>query len=151
MLKLRLAQENDLAGILRLYTHLNNNSLPVIDRNVKKVWKNILCDNNRHTIIACDDDSVVASATLFINQSLVQGQRPFALVEYVVTHPNYRGQGLAKKLLNKALDIAQENNCYKIMLVTGQSDERVHNLYQKMGYKSQGKTAYVKELEERLY
>lgn len=151
MLKIRLAQKNDLAGLLELYTHLNDNSLPQIDKRIKNVWDDILCDQSRHTLIACDDSTVVASVTLFINQSLVSGQRPFALVEYVVTHPEYRGKGIAKQLLEQAFKIAQQNNCYKIMLVTGQSDEGVHNLYQKMGYSSKGKTAYVKGLEERLY
>jgi len=142
--------QKDLSGMLELYTHLNSNPFTQIDDRIKDVWNKILNDTNRHTLVACVGDKIAASVTLFINESLVRSQRPFALVEYVVTHPDYRGNGFAKKLMSEAQEIAEQNNCYKIMLVTGQSDETVHKLYQKAGYKSQGKTAYVKELEERL-
>ena len=111
----------------------------MIDRNVKEGGK-IFFATIIGTIIACDDDSVVASATLYKPKPCARAT-PFALVEYVVTHLIIGGKDC--KTLNKALDIAQENNCYKIMLVTGQSDERVHNLYQ-MGYKSQGKQHMLK-------
>lgn len=150
MIEIREAMQNDLLEMLEIYTHLNSNPFPQIDDRIKDIWSKILNDKNRHTLVACDSGKITASVTLFINESLVKNQRPFALVEYVVTHPEHRGNGFAKKLMAEAQQIAEQNNCYKIMLITGQSDETVHRLYQKAGYKSQGKTAYVKELEERL-
>ncbi|MEG0979152.1 MAG: GNAT family N-acetyltransferase [Oscillospiraceae bacterium] len=150
MIEITRADSADLEGLLELYVHLNDNSLPKIDERIENIWSEILEDKNRHTLVARDKKRVVASLSLFINQSLVRNQRPFALVEYVVTHPEYRGKGIAGKLLEIAQQKSQEQNCYKIMLITGQSSEKVHRLYQNSGYKSQGKTAYVKELEERL-
>lgn len=150
MIEIREAIREDLEDLLELYTHLNDNPMPEIDTRIEEIWDDITNDKNRHTFVAVVDDKAAATLTLFINQSLVRNQRPFALVEYVVTHPDFRGGGIASALLSVAQKKAKDFNCYKIMLITGQSSETVHKLYQNSGYKSQGKTAYVKELEERL-
>ena len=81
---------------------------------------------------------LLSTVTLIITESLTHGQRPFALVEYVVTDQNHRGQGLAFSLLGLAKQIAREAGCYKIMLVTGHSEPGVHRLYKKAGYHSEG-------------
>ncbi len=36
----------------------------------------------------------------------------------VVTHEKYRKRGYGTKVLQKAVEIAKENNCYKVMLMT---------------------------------
>lgn len=149
MVKIKVASHKDLDGMLELYTHLNDYQKPEVDTRVKSVWENILNDENRYTLVAYQDKKVVSSLTLFINQSLAKNQRPFALIEYVVTSPECRGKGIATKLLEKAETIAQKSNCYKMMLITGQKNEYVHKLYKNFGFKSEGKTAYVKELGER--
>ena len=45
--------------------------------------------------------------------------RPYAFVENVVTHGEYRKKGYAADCLNFAKKIAEENNYYKMMLLTG--------------------------------
>ncbi len=150
MIEITQAKETDLVGMLELYTNLNGYTVPLVDSRVESVWNKILEEESRYTFVARENERVIATLTLFIHQTLASGQRPFALAEYLVTHPDYRGLGIAGIMLSVAQKIAQRNNCYKIMLITGQSSETVHRLYQRAGYKSQGKTAYVKELEERL-
>lgn len=46
-----------------------------------------------------------------------------AFVENVVTHKEYRGKGYATDCLNYAREIAQKNNCYKMMLLTGSKEK----------------------------
>ena len=100
-----------------------------------------------HTLVAEEGGALLSTVTLIITESLTHGQRPFALVEYVVTDQNHRGQGLAFSLLGLAKQIAREAGCYKIMLVTGHSEPGVHRLYKKAGYHSEGKTAYSQYLD----
>ena len=72
--------------------------------------------------------------------------RPYAFIENVVTHSDYRGRGYATACLNYARQIAVENNCYKMMLLTGSKKEETLNFYKKAGYNSEDKTAFIQWL-----
>ncbi len=143
---IREAVYSDLEGLLELYTQLNDNSMPVIDDRVHAVWQRLLGREGIHTLVAAEGSAILSSVTVTIIDSLTHGQRPYALVEYVITGHAYRGRGLAGALLERARELAEEAGCYKMMLVTGHSEPHVHRLYQRAGYRSEGKTAYVQYL-----
>lgn len=147
MIQFREAVQGDLEGLLQLYTQLNDNTMPEIDERVTGTWERMLGQEQLHTLVAEEGGVLLSTVTLLLTESLTHGQRPFALVEYVVTDQKHRGQGLALALLALAKQIAQEAGCYKIMLVTGHSEPGVHRLYQKAGYRSEGKTAYSQYLD----
>ena len=75
--------------------------------------------------------------------NLTRGVRPYAFVENVVTHADYRKRGYATSCLDLAKQIARENNCYKMMLLTGSKEESTLNFYRKAGYNSSDKTAFI--------
>ena len=72
--------------------------------------------------------------------------RPYAFVENVVTHADYRGRGYATECLNYAKAIAERENCYKMMLLTGSKKETTLKFYEKAGYNSTDKTAFIQWL-----
>jgi len=74
---------------------------------------------------------------------LTRGVRPYALIENVVTHPAYRGKGLATRCLQFARETAERENCYKIMLLTGAKDEKTLEFYRRAGFNSSDKTAFI--------
>ncbi len=76
--------------------------------------------------------------------NLTRGVRPYAFVENVVTHVDYRKKGYATACLNFAKQIAKENHCYKMMLLTGSKEESTLNFYRNVGYISTDKTAFIK-------
>lgn len=78
--------------------------------------------------------------------NLTRNARPYALIENVVTHPDYRKRGLASQCLNYAKQIARQADCYKIMLLTGAKDEATLNFYRKAGFNSSDKTAFIQWL-----
>ena len=78
--------------------------------------------------------------------NLTRNVRPFALVEYVVTHGEYRNRGYAGLCLSYAKELAIGCNCYKIMLVTGSKDPKTLHFYESCGYSSRDKTAFVQTL-----
>ncbi len=143
---IREAVYSDLEGLLKLYTQLNDNTMPEMDERVQAVWQRLLSRENIHTLVAAEGGAILSSVTVTVIDSLTHGQRPYALVEYVVTSRAHRGQGLAGALLERARELAREAGCYKMMLVTGHSEPNVHKLYQRAGYQSEGKTAYVQYL-----
>lgn len=144
--QLREAVQEDLQGLLELYTQLNNNEMPAIDERVRAVWQRILRQDSLHTLVAEEDGRLLSTVTVTVIDSLTHGQRPYALVEYVVTDSRHRGRGLAFSLLELARQTASKAGCYKIMLVTGHSEPGVHRLYRRAGYRSEEKTAYSQYL-----
>ncbi len=143
---IREVEKKDLEGLLKLYTHLNNNPMPEIDSRIMEIWNTILEDKSHHIIVGCISDEIVSSCVLVIIPNLTRGQRPYALIENVVTSENHRGKGYATQILNYAKNIAIQNNCYKIMLLTGSKEESTLNFYRKAGYNSEDKTGFIQWL-----
>lgn len=80
-----------------------------------------------------------------------------AEINYIVTFEKYKRRGVAKKLLNKALEDMVENCCEIVTLEVEINNKPAINLYQSCGFKIeairknyyQGKDAYLmsKEVE----
>ena len=137
---------SDLDGLLKLYTQLLENEIPDKTDDVLMLWNRIISNNDHHIIVAEEDGKIVSSCVCVIVPNLTHNQRPYALVENVVTDENYRSRGLATACLNYAKSIAQKENCYKIMLMTGSKKESTLNFYRRAGYNSSDKTAFIQWL-----
>lgn len=144
---LREAKENDLKDILKLYLFLHETSVPEDSEQLRKTWDNILNDENHHLIIAETDGKIVASCVCVIIPNLTRNVRPYAFVENVVTHRDYRKKGYATACLKYAKQIAEANNCYKIMLLTGSKEEDILSFYRNAGYNSSDKTAFIRWID----
>ncbi len=98
--------------------------------------------------IVCEiDGKIVASCVCVIIPNLTRNVRPYAFVENVVTHGEYRKKGYATDCLNFAKKIAEENHCYKMMLLTGSKEESTLNFYRNAGYNSSDKTAFIQWID----
>lgn len=144
---LREVQEGDLQGLLELYQYLGDNSVPDTLESAAPVWSYILQNRNYHIIVADKNGQLVSSCTLIIIPNLTHEQHPYALIENVVTHPDFRGKGLGTAVLDAAREIAAEEGCYKIMLLTGSKKESTHRFYQNAGYRADFKTGYCQKIE----
>ena len=143
---IREANENDLNEILKLYLFLHETSVPENTEQLKRTWNSILSDENHHLIVCEEDNRIVASCVCVIIPNLTRNVRPYAFVENVVTHEDYRKKGYGTACLNRAKEIAEENNCYKIMLLTGSKNPDTLNFYKNAGYNSSDKTAFIQWL-----
>ena len=98
--------------------------------------------------IVCEiDGKIVASCVCVIIPNLTRNVRPYAFVENVVTHGAYRKKGYATDCQNFAKKIAEENHCYKMMLLTGSKEESTLNFYRNAGYNSSDKTAFIQWID----
>ena len=143
----REATKNDLNNLLQLYLHLHEDKIPEDSMNLRETWEIIQSDGNHHIILNERDGILVSSCVCVIIPNLTRNVRPYAFIENVVTHEKYRGYGYATECLNYAKQIAVENNCYKMMLLTGSKEESTLNFYSKAGYNSTDKTAFIQWLE----
>ncbi|MDL2233454.1 GNAT family N-acetyltransferase [Ruminococcaceae bacterium OttesenSCG-928-L11] len=144
---IREVQLQDLPQLLGLYSFLHSNAIPPLDNGIEGIWRTILNDPHHHIIVGVDGDTIISSCVLVIIPNLTHNQRPYALIENVITHPEHREKGHATALLNYAKQLAVDSNCYKIMLMTGSKKESTLAFYQRSGYNSNDKTAFIQWLE----
>ena len=142
----REVQEKDLNDLLEVYLHLHEESVPELTEYLKKTWSTILADENHHIIVKEIDGKLVSSCVCVIIPNLTRNVRPYAFVENVVTHEEYRGNGYAGECLDYAKNIAEKENCYKMMLLTGSKKPETLRFYEKAGYNSSDKTAFIQWL-----
>lgn len=142
----REAEREDLKGILELYLCLHETSVPRQSEHLAHTWEQILQDENHHLIVNEMEGKIVSSCVCVIIPNLTRNVRPYAFIENVVTHTDFRGRGLAAECLDHAKEIAQQNGCYKMMLLTGSHEEKTLDFYKRAGYNSVDKTAFIQWL-----
>lgn len=137
---------NDLEGILELYKQLHNNTMPEKNERLSALWESILKDDHHHVLVAEEQDKIVSSCVCIIIPNLTHCQQPYALVENMVTDREHRGRGYATACLKYAREIAVQNRCYKMMLLTSAKSEKTLRFYENAGYNSEDKTGFVQWL-----
>ena len=140
---IREIRVDELDELLNLYLFLHEDEIPENSEHLKDTWNSIVTDKNHHIIVCEIDGKIVSSCVCVIIPNLTRNVRPYAFIENVVTNEAYRAKGYATDCLNYARKIAEENNCYKMMLLTGSKKEETLNFYRKAGYNSTDKTAFI--------
>ncbi|MCQ2515523.1 MAG: GNAT family N-acetyltransferase [Saccharofermentans sp.] len=138
--------KTELHELLELYLNLHEDSVPEMTDALERAWDAIMSDDNHHLIVNVVDGKIVSSCVCVVIPNLTRGIRPYAFIENVVTHQDYRGHGYAKECLNYAKKIAEQANCYKMMLLTGSKAESTLKFYEAAGYNSSDKTAFIQWL-----
>ncbi|HJF27716.1 MAG TPA: GNAT family N-acetyltransferase [Acinetobacter lwoffii] len=62
--------------------------------------------------------------------------RPYAYLQDLFTHPDYRGQGVARKLIEHVYQVAQQRNCDRVYWLTQESNRQAQVLYDKVAKKT---------------
>ncbi|UKS28525.1 GNAT family N-acetyltransferase [Paenibacillus sp. HWE-109] len=140
---IRTIYKNELPKLLELYKHLNKDDPELNVEDLDSLWGKIYNDLNMHYIVVDKDNQLVASCVLVIIPNLTRNARPYGLIENVVTHADFRRKGYGAAVLKKALEIAWEQNCYKVMLMTGSKEEGTLLFYENAGFKKGVKTGFI--------
>ncbi|AUB56538.1 GNAT family N-acetyltransferase [Methanobacterium subterraneum] len=140
----RLIKESELEQLLSLYEYLIPEDPKLeIDSTLKKHWDDILSDPSLFYVVVEEDGKLVSSCNITIIKNLTREAKPYGLIENVIIHPDYRNKGYGTLVLEKALEIAGNMNCYKVMLMTSRKDEKTFHFYEKSGFDRREKTAFV--------
>lgn len=143
---IREAVKEDLKELLELYLYLHEDSIPEDSEHLRNTWNQIINDPNHHIILNVINGKIISSCVCVIIPNLTRNVRPYAFIENVVTHEEYRGRGYAGECLDYAKRIALDNNCYKMMLLTGSKRPETWHFYEKAGYNRNDKTAFYQKL-----
>ncbi|MFT8314586.1 MAG: GNAT family N-acetyltransferase [Clostridium sp.] len=143
----RFIKYNELNELLDLYRQLQPEDPDALNNeNLHRVWNSIYNNSNLYYIVVEVDGKIVSSCNISIIENLTRNIRPYGLIENVITDSAYRKRGYATKVLNKAVEIAKEKNCYKVMLLTGSKKEEILRFYEKAGFARGIKTGFIIKL-----
>ncbi|WP_145665819.1 bifunctional helix-turn-helix transcriptional regulator/GNAT family N-acetyltransferase [Chitinophaga polysaccharea] len=70
--------------------------------------------------------------------AILGSSRHLAQLRWFLIHPDYRGKGLGKRLLQEALDFCREKDYQKVYLMTTSMQEAAISLYKKAGFRKTG-------------
>lgn len=139
---IRSAVSSDLPQLLTLYQQLNTSDPLLSPEQAAEVWSEFISNRCCTCYIVEIDKKLVASSVLTIIPNFTRGGRPYGVIENVITHCDYRKQGIGTALMNHLIDFAQEKNCYKVMLQSGIGRKDAHRFYENAGFNGSTKKAF---------
>lgn len=146
---IRKAKNTDANDLKVLYFDFLTHFPPKEEQDMS-LWQDLLDkfekDEHMYLLVAEENGKVVSSVQMAVIESLTHNVRPFAVIENVVTHIDYRNRGYASALLERASEIAREKRCYKVFLETGSNKESTLNFYRKNGFAIDEKHSCLKRL-----
>ena len=140
---IRFARYEDLAAIQRLYRELRpqDPELPAEEASVR--WREVIGQPHLRVVVAEAGDTLASTCMLAVIANLASGGRPFALIEHVVTLSEFQGRGLARAVMNYALDFAWSRDCCKVMLLSGAKRSDAHRFYESLGFSGDTERGFV--------
>ena len=140
MVEYGLLKENELLSLLKLYQQLNVGE--VIDESTAtNVWNNIQQQNIRY-FVARENSEIIASCYICIVSNLTRGGKSIGFIENVITDIKYRRKGIGKTVIKNAVQYAKDQNCYKVLLLSGKERIDAHAFYESIGFDGESKKAF---------
>ena len=131
-IEIREIEQDDLEkGFLEALDFLRNAS-GLNKNNAKEILKKIKQNPNHIIHVAIDDEKIVGSTTLFIEQKFIHDGGLVGHIEDVVIRKDYEGRGIGMKLVISLLDVAKQRKCYKTIL---NCEDSLKQFYEKIGFK----------------
>ena len=85
-----------------------------------------------------DEEKIIGRSYLYILNNDLHVE-PFGFIEDVYVDETCRGHGMGTKLINQMIEKASVLGCYKIIMTSRYSNEKVHKLYTHLGFEDRGK------------
>lgn len=148
-MELRELNENDLESLIKLYEQLDGANGDFAAEDARKIWKDEIEGNKKIKYFGVvENGKVISTCYCLIIPNLTRLGSSIAFVENVVTDSEYRGQGLGRKVMEKAIDFARENNCYKVILQSASFRKEAHQFYKNLGFDGESKKAFILKLKD---
>ena len=136
-----IIEERDLKQFQQILKHVFNNTISYEKmQNLYKISKE---NKDIYILGYYIDDNLVGTVTLNI-LTLPSGKD--ATIWDLAIKEDYRRLGIATKLMNKAEEIAKQEDIKRIWLFSGFHRKCAHELYRKLGYDENRDKAFVKQI-----
>lgn len=132
-LEIRSARRGDFPAVSSLLSQMHEEA-SLDEAPSETAFCEILESPSRVILVAVDKGTVVATVDLFVMANMTRGGRPWAGIENLVVDAEYRRSGIGRALIEVVMDIAREQGCYKLQLVSHQRRSAAHDLYRQIGF-----------------
>jgi GNAT superfamily N-acetyltransferase len=139
----RLARPSDLPSLLALFAVSEVSASAEPGEHAEGIWRETLAQPGLHVFVSCDRERIAATCMLITAPNLLRGGRRHAFLENVVAHPEMRGRGHGKAVVQAALAQAWASDCHHVLMQSSRADPRVHAFYEALGFEPGLRVAYV--------
>jgi len=129
-----ILNEKNFNEICVLYSHfgdMNNFNFIALKNIVKRMPEN----QNIYFYINNETNEIIGAITLIIEQKLIHNGAKAGHIEDLVVLDKYRSCGIGGFLLEYVIQLARDNNCYKVIL---DCDDKIEKYYIKKGFIKKG-------------
>jgi GNAT superfamily N-acetyltransferase len=146
----RLARISDLKHLLDLFrvSEVSSSAEPV--QRAERILSETLAREGLTLFVSEAGERIAATCMLITAPNLLRGGRGHGFIENVVTHPEHRGQGHGRAVVQTALAEAWARDCYHVLLQSGRKDSRVHHFYESLGFEPGVRIGYVARRPRQL-
>lgn len=114
----------------------NLSQVGLIDQDIERASKLLhgIEENKLYKIFVAESESgqIIGSITLLVEQKFIHNGGKVGHIEDVVTRKEYSGKGVGSALVQKCIDVAKDEKCYKVILEC--SDVNIP-FYEKAGFR----------------
>ena len=138
-LVIRKASQHDLGAILALYAEPDIDDGHVLNlSDAERISERMQRYPNYATYVAVLEGEVVGTFSLLIMDNLAHMGAPSGVVEDVVVHSRWRGQGVGRRMMHYAMERCREAGCYKLTLSSNRKRADAHRFYESLGFQRHG-------------
>jgi GNAT superfamily N-acetyltransferase len=138
-LTIRPGVETDLPAVLALYGQPDFNGDQVLSLEEAGAKLARFAAYPDYTLYVAErGGEVVGTFCLMIIDNIARRGRSSGLIEAVVVASDRQGEGLGKIMLRRAIEIAGEKSCYKVVLSSGFKTVNAHAFYDSLGFERHG-------------
>lgn len=136
---LRDLRDDDFAAASRLVAEMGAHRSPLPDRMdaVERAYREIVRRPRDASLIAERDGTAVGICTVEVRTPL-RRQAPEAWIPELVVSEPFRGQGIGRGLLERALHVARERGAERAVLESGAQRTTAQGLYRSLGFEAAG-------------
>lgn len=136
---IREAYEEDLPAILSLYGQIDMNDGQVLTlEQARAIFARFRLYPNYRLYVATLNQDVVGTFALLIMDNLAHQGASSGVVEDVVVHSNWQGQGIGQRMMEFAIARCREAGCYKLALSSNLKREAAHRFYEGLDFQKHG-------------
>jgi GNAT superfamily N-acetyltransferase len=137
--------ESELDKLIALYAdYTEKENLPPLSRDrIQEIWREVERNPGVHYFVVETEKRIAAACILSITPSFIRGGKAYGVIEHVVTHRNFRRQGLARALMMYTLEFAWDHDCTEVMLLSGKDSRPAHKMYRNLGFKDDQRLGFI--------
>ena len=139
-LVVRHAEQGDFMAVTTLLTELGRPPVPEEQREAaRQLFERHVESSDVESLIVLRDGTPVGFLSLHLRERLNHPTMEAWIPDLIVTESEH-GSGAARLLFGRAVDVARERGCHRLVLESGHARKRAHRFYEREGMRETGKT-----------